>query len=262
LGSLPESAALVEKVGTMELRHYLRILLRNWWIVILLTALAVAATLIFSSTSTPTYEATSTYVVVLQPLDSIGNTLYGLDTLTSKQQRMFTSYCRLLDSRAVFAEAIKIINVNSDAFNPAAYTATCTVLPETNVLRVAVHGPKSAIVQRINEAISIIGIARANELYKYFLIEPLNPVRLNEIPILPNYAQNAVLGAIFGLIMGVMLVFVREYLFALIPSISTSRNQATNAPGTFERFGQYQRKEEAISHGKELAAVLVEVQSK
>jgi succinoglycan biosynthesis transport protein ExoP len=196
----------------MELRDYLRILLKSWWIIVLLTALALAVTLIFSYTSAPVYESTSTYVVTLQSFDSVGNTLYGLDTLTSNQQRVFTTYCRLLDSRAVFDEAVKISNVASASFNPAAYTSTCTVLPETNVVRVYVQGTVPVIVQRINEAIGMIGTARATDVYKYFLLDPLDPVTLNPVPISPNYPQNAAMGAMLGLILGVVVAFGREYL--------------------------------------------------
>src|SRR5687767_1999784 len=103
----------------MELRDYLRILRKNWLIILLLTALAIAGTLIFSYSSTPVYESTSTFVVSLESFESIGNTLYGLDTLTSNQQRIFTTYCRLLDSHAIRDEAIRIINVSG--FDPLTY---------------------------------------------------------------------------------------------------------------------------------------------
>jgi capsular polysaccharide biosynthesis protein len=196
----------------MELRDYLRILMKSWWIIVMLTALAIAVTLIFSYTATPVFESTSSYVVTLQSFDSVGNTLYGLDMITSNQQRVFTTYCRLLDSRAVFDEALKIINVNAASYNPEQYATTCTVLPETNVVRVYVQGPSPAIVQRINEAIGIIGIARAKDLYKYFLLEPIDPVTLNPLPVSPNHAQNAGLGLILGLVLGTVAAFGREYL--------------------------------------------------
>jgi uncharacterized protein involved in exopolysaccharide biosynthesis len=75
----------------MELREYLRVLAKNWWLILLLTLVGLSGALLFSYSRQPVYEATSTYVVSLAPFDSIGNTIYGMGLLTSSQQRMFTA---------------------------------------------------------------------------------------------------------------------------------------------------------------------------
>jgi len=120
--------------------------------------------------------------------------------------------------------------VSTASFDPLAYTTTCTVLPETNVVKVYVQGPAPAVVQRINEAIGMIGTARASDLYKYFLLDPLDPVTLNPVPISPNHPQNASLGLILGLILGVVVSFGREYLLNSVHRPFLNRTAVGEAP--------------------------------
>jgi diguanylate cyclase (GGDEF)-like protein len=195
----------------MELREYLRVLLKNWWMIVLLTLVGLSGALMFSYSRTPVYEATSSYVVSLASLDSASTTIYGLDTLTSNQQRIFATYCRLMDSNLVRDDAYKLMNV-ADPAGMTDYTSACTVVPETNVLRLVVHGPVPEMVRRLNEAIGVLGMSKAKELYGFFPLQQLDAVSVAPEPISPNHAQNASLGAILGFVLGITLALGSDYL--------------------------------------------------
>src|SRR5260221_10373465 len=216
----------------MELREYLRVLAKNWWLILLLTLVGLSGALLFSYSRQPVYEATSTYVVTLAPFDVICNTIYGMVLLTSSQQRMFATYCQVMSSNAVRTEAAKLIGVDPNSLDPDIYTASCTVLPDTNVLRLITHGTAPALTARLNEAIGVLGIARAKSLYNYFPLERLDAVNIDDTPILPNHTEDALLGTMLGVVLGISAAMVKEYLRS--PS---ERLEATSIRNP--RFGVY-----------------------
>ncbi len=205
----------------MELREYLRILLKRWWLIIPLTMISFAASLFFSYAQTPIYESKATYITRLNTTssggtDSSGNSnpdtiIYGMDTLTN-QQRIFITYCQVMTSKALRNEALQLLNTDLTGVNMSKYKVSCANLPETNVLSVIVQGPSPELARRLNEAIGLAGIARANSLYSYFPIEPLDPVSVSAHPVFPKHLQNGVLGGALGLVLGITLALMIEYL--------------------------------------------------
>jgi len=198
----------------MELRQYLRIILKSWWFIIPLTLIALTASLVFSYATTPIYRATSSYVTGLAP--DVGSSsdavIYGLDTLAGMQS-MFSTYCGVMNSHNVRQDAYRLMGVTDPvALGLDKYVVQCNVMPESNILLLIVEGPAPSLVTRLNEAVGLAGMAQANRLYRPFPVERLDPVVLEPEPVSPNYTQNAVLGAVLGLVLGVTLAFVVEYL--------------------------------------------------
>jgi capsular polysaccharide biosynthesis protein len=196
----------------MELREYLRILLKNWWIVVPLTLIALTTTLFFSYEQTPVYEATATYVTKLdKALSSVGDSIYGLDILAGRD-RIFSTYCEVMVSDAVRQDAYRLLNVDPIAAKLNDYTARCSVLPNTNVLAVIVTGYSPELLTRFGEAIGDIGTERANNLYNYFPVAVLDTNTVNPDPISPSHSRDAVLGGMLGLVVGISLAMLKEYL--------------------------------------------------
>lgn len=198
----------------MELREYLRILLKRWWLIVPLTMLSLTTALLFSYNQTPVYEAQSSYVTKLDSTLPGGadTMIYAMDTLSGRE-RIFITYCEVMMSQTIRNEAFKLVGVSPEEVEADDnYKVTCTNLPETNVLLVSVQGPSPSLVVRLNEAVGLLGIARASTLYSYFPLEKLDPVTLNETPISPKNLQNGVLGGVLGLALGVSLALMIEYL--------------------------------------------------
>ncbi len=196
----------------MELREYVRILLKSWWVIISLALVSLTGALLFSYTRTPIYESTSSYIVRLDASDSsVSTTIYGLDTL-ARQQRIFSTYCQVLTSQTIRAEAYGIMNVDPAAAHLDDYGISCNVLPDTNVLKLTVQGASPAVAGRLNEAIGIVGIPHTRGLYNFFPLEKLDSVSVGDTPIFPNPTQNGILGAALGIIMGIALAFIIHYL--------------------------------------------------
>ena len=197
----------------MELREYIRILTKSWWFIIPLTLAALTATLVFSYASQPVYQANSTYVAGLYPsLQSSDNLLYGLDTLAGRE-RIFATYCGVMTSNLARETAYELLGVSDpEALGLDEYLVQCNVLPESNILLLITEGQSQALVLRLNEAIGLTGMSRTNELYRPFPLELLDASKLEEDPVYPKYAQNAILGGVLGLALGITLAFLVEYL--------------------------------------------------
>lgn len=194
----------------MELRDYIRVLIKSWWIIVPITLIALTGTLFFSYAETPIYEAVSTYVTRLDAtLNTNDVVLFGLDVMGGRQN-FFVTYCQVMTSQTVFQEALQLSNIDPLSLDPDLYTVTCNVLPDTNVLMLIVHGSSPAVVARLNEAVGMAGIREANGLYRTFQLQPLDPVRLAENPVSPNHPRNALLGAVLGLAIGVTAALLLE----------------------------------------------------
>lgn len=196
----------------MELREYFKILLNKWWLIIPLAMMGFTYSLVFSYSQTPTYEATSTYITEL------GSTLtsqdpelglFGSDTLLGSE-RIYVTYCEILTSRTVRDRAFEMLQIDPTVTDMSDYGATCTNLPNTQALLLTVTGPSPIVVERLNEAIGRAGIAHPTS--SYFPLAALDSASLNPDPISPKYIQNGVLGGALGLVIGVTLALMIEYL--------------------------------------------------
>lgn len=197
----------------MELRNYFKILRRWWWLIVPLTLLALTIAMIIGYRQPTIYQTSSTYVTRLDAssASSPADTIYGLDTLTSRTS-LFQTYCQVMTSQNVLKEAQALINVDRTVVDLNAYSANCTVLPDTNVLMVVVLGPSSAVTERLNEAIGMVGMNRANTLYRYFGLQALDLATTKATTTNSNRTQTGLLGGILGLTVSIALAFMLEYL--------------------------------------------------
>ncbi|MDW8298697.1 MAG: diguanylate cyclase [Anaerolineae bacterium] len=194
----------------MELRLYLQILLKRWWLIVPLTLISLTLAMFWSYSRPMIYQSTATYVTRLgEGLTSVGDTLYALDTFTGRQ-RLFVTYCEVMKSRSVVDRAMQIGNIDPNVIDWDLYSVNCNVLPESNVIMVIVRGPNASLVKRLADAIGVAGTARAGQLYSFVGLEELDPPEVVEAP--GNRMQQGILGGMVGFALGVGLAFVLEYL--------------------------------------------------
>src|SRR5258708_23841184 len=195
----------------MELRSYFGILRKWWWFILPLTLLALTIAMIVSYRQPTIYQTLSTYVTRLDAGTSSPNeTLYGLDTLTSRTN-LFQTYCQVFTSQFVRKAAYDLINISpTTSLDP--YSASCTVLPDTNVLMLIVQGPSPVLSERLSQAIGVAGVARANTLYPYYGIQPLHFPTTKALTTASNPTQAGLLGGILRLTVGILLALMLENL--------------------------------------------------
>jgi diguanylate cyclase (GGDEF)-like protein len=195
----------------MDLREYLRVLLKSWWIILAFALVGVTASLLFTYARPPVYEAVSTYVVKCTDQSAVPTTQCLAQLITS-QQRLFATYCQVIASQLVRDQATSVAGLDPASVPPADYPVNCNVLPDTNVIRLTTQGPVPALVSRLNEAIGMIGMGSVKGLYDIYYLDHLDTVTLGKDPISTGPSQNAILGGVLGAVLGLTLGLMIEYL--------------------------------------------------
>lgn len=222
----------------MELREYIRILLRSWWLIIPMTMAAMGLTLSFSLTRPNVYESSSTHVIAFSDTGDIdrADLLYILDSLAGRQQ-IGVNFCSALTSGETFEAAMEALGVTdemivNEEFKPGDYEVTCNVLPESTVLLLIVTGTDPLVVESLNGAISVLGTQRAVNIYRNLVsLQVLDPVYLEPEPISPDHVTNLVLGTALGVIVSLTAALLLDYLRNPLERLEAAsiRHPLTNA---------------------------------
>ncbi len=199
----------------MELREYLRIIVKSWWLIIPITLLSLSVALFFSYQQTPIYQAESKYIPVLSTTLSTGydSTLYGFDAMMGNA-RFYVGLCEVMQSGITLERAYQLVGIDpaTAGIDLSLYKRECSVLPESNVLLVMTTGPSPDLVSALNTAIGLAGIESSNGRWPTFPLQLLESVYLYPEPISPNHSRDAILGGAIGIVISVTIALVLEHL--------------------------------------------------
>ena len=196
----------------MEIKLYLRMLQRSWWIVVLTALSAVLAALVSSFFTTPIYSSSARYIVSPNPSylgESVDyNLIYSLDTLDKRT--IITTYAEVLNSPRIYKETIETLGFSeSDLID---YTYTAVVFPETNIIDFTVSGPDPETVVMLINNVGQRAVAYVENLYQIYDMGLLDPANIPIDPISPQPLRDAGVALVVGLALGVGLALLRELL--------------------------------------------------
>jgi diguanylate cyclase (GGDEF)-like protein len=194
----------------MEMRFYLRIIRRGWWLILIAALVAVNFSLVYSYYLTkPTYEAVARFIVSpnIQNIESrdLVNSLATLD-----KRSIISTYAEVLNSREIIDKTLNLLGVDPAQFG--AYQTFVTVLPDANIIRFSVQGPNPQAAAIFANAIGQNGIDFIRNLYVIYNIEFLDQALVPTEPIQPKPIQNAGLALLVGIVVGVGLAIFRDQL--------------------------------------------------
>ena len=196
----------------MEFRLYLQMLQRSWWIILLTAFSALIIALGFVYISTPIYRA-STLLIVSPNIEALGaNDQYQIvSSLVALDKRSIVgTYAEVLNSGRVYTDTVASLGL-SDA-DLTQYEYFTVVLPDANVLELAVEGPDPATVTVLANSISQNAVKYISELYSVYDIEFLDSATIPDKAIRPQPLRDAGLAFTLGLLLGAVLAIVREQL--------------------------------------------------
>jgi diguanylate cyclase (GGDEF)-like protein len=192
----------------MELKTYLQILLKKWWLVLPIFLITLTAGIFLTYTTTPLYSSTATYIVVPgSSPDDIKIYTDALGTL-SRSQEIATTFTEIAASRAVKTLAVEQLSIEGGGD----YSVSTKLLPGTNIVEFNVVGPDPVIVKDLVNAIGTVTESYVQGLYEVFILLPLDEATIPNQSFTPNVSLNIVLAAIFGLVLGGGLAFMSQYL--------------------------------------------------
>ncbi len=194
----------------MEMRFYLRIIRRGWWLILIAALVAVNFSLIYSYyLTTPTYEAVARFIVSpnVQNIDSrdLVNSLATLD-----KRSVISTYAEVLNSHVIIDKTLNLLGVDPLQFRT--YSTFVTVLPDANIIRFSVQGPDPKVAASMANGIGQNAIDYIGNLYVIYNIEFLDQALVPTEPIAPKPIQNAGLALLVGIVVGVGLAIFRDQL--------------------------------------------------
>src|SRR6266487_5331241 len=129
----------------MELRAYLHTLARRWWIVLLVFVITYAATLAFTFTQKPVYQATATFVMTLGPAFRNNKDSASTLDILSRRTEIATTYTTLAASRMIKKQAADELGLSEEQRSELAVTSLLEA--GTNVIDISVQGPNPRLVR-------------------------------------------------------------------------------------------------------------------
>jgi diguanylate cyclase (GGDEF)-like protein len=194
----------------MEIKLYLRMLQRSWWIIALTALAAVIIALVAAYLATPIYQASARFIV--SPNSAIvtgeNNVINSLATLDKRS--IITTYAEVLNSARIYNETIAFLQlINVDLQD---YSHLAVVLPDTNILELTVEGPDSATIALLANSIGQLAIEYVQGLYPVYNLTMLDPAIAPLQPVRPQPLRDASIALVLGLAVGVALALIRELL--------------------------------------------------
>jgi len=198
----------------MELRFFLKIIQRGWWLILISVLLSVNFSLAYSYyIAVPEYEAVARFVVSpsLQGDDNYAmvNSLEALD-----RRSIITTYAEFLNSYQITQDALALLRKNPDEFKD--YTMSATILPEANIIRYSVKGPNPEVAALLANNIGQYAVDQVRRLYTVYNIEILDRAIPPVEPGKPRPFQDAALAALVGLVIGGGLAIFRDQISGTI----------------------------------------------
>jgi diguanylate cyclase (GGDEF)-like protein len=192
----------------MEVKLYLQMLRRSWWIIVITTLATVIAALVVSYMTPPTYQATSRYIVSPSPSLITGgnNLLNSLSTLDKRS--IVTTYAEILNSNRVFSETTTLLQLNNVDLSPYSYRAVA--LPDANIIEFSVAGPDRQVVYTLANALGQHAVEYVHSLYQVYDLSVLDAATPPSEPISPQPLRSAGVALVVGLALGVVLALLRE----------------------------------------------------
>jgi diguanylate cyclase (GGDEF)-like protein len=193
----------------MNIKMYIRMLQKGWWIIVLALLAAMNATLIIDLYSMPIYEATTRMIVLPNP-DSFAGKDFVSSLTSLDNSSIVTTYADVFDSEFNQQAFISTLNLTDEQIQE--YTQSTVVLPDSNVLEIYITGPDPEITAQWANGVARTGIDYMKNLYQVYEVNILDSAVVPLEPISPKPVRDASLGAVLGLLIGIILVILRDQL--------------------------------------------------
>lgn len=194
----------------MELKIYLGILARRWWLVLAVTIAVGLAALLYVLNQSQVYQGSVSYI--LRPHSALlvdDSTVRAIDTL-SRRIEIATTYAEVAGSDLIKSRAIARSELSPD--DSTGLSVSGSVIPGTNVLELKIRGPNREAIKLFADAVNREFIEYVNGLYDVFELELLDPPKVAGSPVGPDSKVIVGAGIILGVALGSALVLLIQYV--------------------------------------------------
>ncbi|MFR3568339.1 MAG: YveK family protein [Paraclostridium sordellii] len=195
---------------TIDLREYFHIIKKRAWIIALITILAMLTSGIVSFfILSPIYEANTTLIVNTEQSKETNNMITG-DQLNVTQKLTLT-YGEIIKSRAVLDSIIKKLDLNIE-YKELEKAINVSTVKETQIMLVTVKDTNPKRARDIANTIPNVFTKEVKRITKANSVEVIDKAIIPEKPIKPNKFMNISIAAVLGIMIGLFVVFILEYM--------------------------------------------------
>lgn len=230
----------------MEVRFYLRMLRRGWWLILISALVAVNFSLAISYyLITPLYESYARFIISpnLQYVEGrdLVNSIEALD-----KRSIITTYAEVINSPQIINETYALLNAKPEEF--IQYTTTVSVLPDTNIIRFSVQGPDPQITTMLANSIGQYGINFIKNLYVAYDIDFLDMAVVPPEPFYPRPLQDAGLALLLGIVVGSGLAIFRDVLASTLDRLGERRKIDNESLALSRSYFERRMRQEMANH--------------
>ena len=193
----------------MEIKLYLQMLQRGWWLILLTTLMAITTSLTASYLSVPQYHATARFIITPNAFLTTGQeVISGLNSLNNRT--LVTTFAEVMNSERVINDTL--ISLGFDASVMEQYTYLAVVLPDTTVLEINVTGPNPEVAMTLANTIGSVTISYMQRVNKIYDLNFLDIAATPTIPVSPKPLRDLGLALALGLVGGSILAVLSEQI--------------------------------------------------
>lgn len=194
---------------TIDLREYFGIIKKRSKIIVAITLIAMAVSGIVSFFMlSPVYEANTT-LIVNKNESSESQTMTGDEFNVT--QKLAVTYGKIITSRTVLNEVIKNLKLDME-YGELSKSVNVSAVSDTQIISITVQDTNPKKVMDIANAIPKIFTEEAKRITKANGVEVIDKAVLPQSPVKPNKVMNVAIATVLGLMIGLFVVFLLEYM--------------------------------------------------
>ena len=194
---------------TIDLREYFAIIKKRLWIIALITVIAatVSAGVSFFVLD-PVYESKTTLIVnsEQQTEDSI---------LTGDQinvtQKLAITYGEIIKSRTVLQSVIDNLNIDT-TYEELVKQVNVSPVNDTQIIQINVQGTDKIQTRGIANEIPRVFAKEVKRITSANDVQVIDKAITPQAPIKPNKVMNVLIAAVLGMMIGLFVIFLMEYM--------------------------------------------------
>jgi diguanylate cyclase (GGDEF)-like protein len=231
----------------MELKHYLQVVLKGWWLVLPALLVSVSSALVFTYSQPPIYRTSATFIV--SPSASVGKFNDFMRSLEgiSRRDGVMATYVEIATSGAVLGAASQEMGLTRGQLNDI--NVSSGLIPSTNIIKITVESRDPVLAKKFADLVGQKAIEYVRNLYEAYDMKPLDQAYIPVSPSKPHKMQNLMAAAALGLLVGIGSAFLLEYLRSSKEAIA-GINIIDGDTGIYNRYYFLQRLGEELSRAK------------
>ena len=194
---------------TIDLREYFSIIKKRFWIIALITVVAMVVSGVISFFMlSPVYEAKSTLIVNTEKSQETQMITGDQFTVT---QKLAVTYGEIIKSRTVLEDVISNLKLDSE-YEDLVEKITVSPVQDTQIISISVQDTNPKKARDIANEIPKVFEKEVKRITKANDIQVIDKAILPQGAIKPNKMMNVAIAAVLGMMIGLFIVFLLEYL--------------------------------------------------